>query len=65
MNREIGMDPDIISMPEHTARNLYTISAIEQINDFEPRAYVDEVVFVPSGSSADLIPKVVLGYNAE
>lgn len=65
MNREIGMDPDIMSKPAYIARNLYTISAIELIDKFEPRASVEEVLFMASGDAENIIPKVVLVYNGE
>lgn len=65
MNREIGMDPDIMSSPAYIARNLYTISAIELIDKFEPRASVEEVSFMASGGAENMIPKVVLVYNGE
>ena len=65
MNREIGLDPDIISSPAYVAQNLYTISAIELIDEFEPRASVEEVSFVASGGAGNMIPKVVLNYNGE
>ena len=65
MNREIGLDPDIISGPAYIAQNLYTISAIELIEEFEPRASVEEVSFITSGGAGNMIPKVVLTYNGE
>lgn len=65
MNREIGLDPDIVSSPAYVAQNLYTISAIELIDEFEPRASVEEVSFVASGGAGNMIPKVVLNYNGE
>ena len=58
-------DPDIISSPAYIAQNLYTISAIELIEEFEPRASVEEVSFIASGGAGNMIPKVVLTYNAE
>ena len=61
----IGLDPDIISSPAYIAQNLYTISAIELIDEFEPRASVEEVSFVASGGAGNMIPKVVLTYNGE
>ena len=64
-NREIGLDPDIISSPAYIAQNLYTISAIDLIEEFEPRASVEEVSFIASGGAGNMIPKVVLTYNAE
>lgn len=65
MNREIGLDPDIISAPAYQAQNLYTISAIEVIEEFEARAEVEEIQFEENGSSGNMIPKVVLTYNVE
>lgn len=65
MNREIGLDPDIISAPAYIAQNLYTISAIELIEEFETRASVEEITFVESGGAGNMIPKVVLAYNGE
>ncbi len=65
MNREIGLDPDIISQPAYIAQQRYTISAMELIDEFEPRAVVEEVSFVVSGGTGNIIPKVVLVYNGE
>ncbi len=65
MNRNIGLDPDIISQPSYIAQQKYTMGAIELINEYEPRAYVEEVQFEISGISGKMIPKVVLAYNGE
>ena len=65
MNRDIGIDPDVISQPEYIARNLYTISAIECIENFEDRLSVEEVNFASTGADGNLVPKVVLTYNGE
>ena len=64
MNRNIGLDRNIISQPDTIARNLYTVSAIELIEEFEDRLSVEEVQF-ESGDSGNMIPKVVLSYNGE
>ena len=55
MNREIGLDPDIISKPAY----------MELIDEFEPRAVVEEVLFEMSGGAGNMSPKVVLTYNGE
>lgn len=65
MNPEIGIDPDVISSPAFLAQNLYTISAIEVIEEFEDRVTVEEVQFETDGSNGNIIPKVVLMYNGE
>lgn len=63
MNREIGINPDVVSAPMFQAQNLYTISAIEVIEEFEDRVTVEEVQFETDGSNGNIIPKVVLMYN--
>ena len=65
MNRNIGLDPNIISQPDTIARNLYTVSAIELIEEFEDRPFRLEEVQFESGDSGNMIPKVVLSYNGE
>lgn len=64
-NREIGLDPDLFSQSALIAQQRYTISAMELIDEFEPRAIVDEVLFEKSGGAGHMIPKVVLTYNGE
>lgn len=65
MNRDLGMDPDITSCPPHIAQQRYTISAIELIDEYEPRVCVEEVQFETSGEDGYITPKVVLTYNDE
>lgn len=65
MNREIGLNPDILSSSSFLAQNLYTISAIELIEKFEPRVSVEEILFVSSDTTGKIIPKVVLQYNVQ
>lgn len=65
MNREIGLDPDIISKPACIAQQKYTISVMELIEEFEPRVAVEEVMFEMSGGTGNMIPKVVLTYHGE
>lgn len=65
MNRDLGMDSDITSEPPHIAQQKYTISAIELIDEYEPRVCVEEVQFETSGEAGYMIPKVVLTYNDE
>ena len=62
MNREIGIDSDILDLPLYMAQNKFTVSAMELIETFEPRA-ADEIRFIQSGNAGNLIPKVVLTYN--
>lgn len=63
MNRNIGLDPDITSNSPCIAQQKYTVSAIELIDEYEPRVCVEEVQFETSGEAGNIIPKVVLAYN--
>lgn len=65
MNRDLGMDSDITSEPPYIAQQRYTISAIELIDEYEPRVCVEEVQFETSNEAGYIIPKVVLTYNDE
>lgn len=65
MNRDIGIDPGIISQPAYIAQQMYTMSAIELIEKYETRAVVEEVQFEMSGGTGNMVPKVGLIYNGE
>lgn len=65
MNRDIGIDPDIVSQPLYIAQQMYTMSAIETIEKYETRAIVEEVKFETTAGAGNMIPKVRLIYNGE
>lgn len=65
MNRDIGIDPGIISQPAYIAQQMYTMGAIELIEKYETRASVEEVQFEVSGGAGNMVPKVGLIYNGE
>lgn len=65
MNRDIGIDPDIVSQPLYIAQQMYTMSAIETIEKYETRAIVEEVQFEMTAGAGNMIPKVRLIYNGE
>ena len=65
MNREIGLDADILDLPMHEAQNRYTVSAIELIETFETRVTVDEISFNVDEKKGKMIPEVVVTYNGE
>lgn len=65
MNRDIGMDPGIVSQPLYIAQQMYTMSAIETIEKYETRAIVEEVQFETTAGAGNMIPKVRLIYNGE
>ncbi len=63
MNREIGMESDILDLPVYEAQSRYTVSAMELIENFETRVKVNEVSFETDGNTGDMVPKVVVTYN--
>ena len=65
MNREIGLDADILDLPMLEAQNRYTVSAIELIETFETRVTVDEISFTVDEKKGKMIPEVVVTYNGE
>ncbi|MEZ3428707.1 MAG: hypothetical protein K1W36_00135 [Lachnospiraceae bacterium] len=65
MNRDIGIDPGIVSQPLYIAQQMYTMSAIETIEKYETRAIVEEVQFETTAGAGNMIPKVRLIYNGE
>lgn len=65
MNRDIGIDPGIVSQPLYIAQQMYTMSAIETIEKYETRAIVEEVQFETTAGTGNMIPKVRLIYNGE
>lgn len=65
MNRDIGIDPSIVSQPLYIAQQMYTMSAIETIEKYETRAIVEEVQFETTAGAGNMIPKVRLIYNGE
>ena len=65
MNREIGLDADILDLPMYEAQNKYTVSAIELIEKFETRVTVDEISFTVDEKKGKMIPEVVVTYNGE
>lgn len=65
MNREIGLDADILDLPMYEVQNKYTVSAIELIEKFETRVTVDEISFTVDEKMGKMIPEVVVTYNGE
>ena len=41
MNREIGLESEIVDLPMYEAQNRYTVSAMELIEKFETRVTVE------------------------
>lgn len=65
MNREIGLESDIVDLPMYEAQNRYTVSAMELIEKFETRVTVDEISFEILENTGKMIPKVVVTYNGD
>ena len=62
LDRGMGLVPgEIVGRNVYTARAAYTVQAIEQIEQYEPRLEVAEIDF--EATENKLIPKVVLTYN--
>ena len=65
MNREIGLESEIVDLPMYQAQNRYTVSAMELIEKFETRVIVDEISFEVYEQTGKMIPKVVVTYNGD
>ena len=65
MNREIGLESEIVDLPMYEAQNRYTVSAMELIEKFETRVTVDEISFEVYEQTGKMIPKVVVTYNGD
>ena len=65
MNREIGLESEIVDLPMYEAQNRYTVSAMELIEKFETRVTVDEISFEVYERTGKMIPKVVVTYNGD
>ena len=65
MNREIGLESEIVDLPMYEAQNRYTVSAMELIEKFETRVTVDEISFEILENTGKMIPKVVVTYNGD
>ena len=65
MNREIGLESEIVDLPMYEAQNRYTVSAMELIEKFETRVTVDEISFEVYEQTGKMIPKVVVTYNVD
>lgn len=65
MNREIGLESEIVDLPMYEAQNRYTVSAMELIEKFETRVTVDEISFEVHEQTGKMIPKVVVTYNGD
>lgn len=62
LDRGMGLvSGEIVGRNVYTARAAYTVQAIEQIEQYEPRLEVMEIEF--ESAENKLIPKVVLTYN--
>ena len=61
MDRDFGIDPSILDMPERSAKALYTAEVTEKTTTYEPRAQVTKVEWVADDAGAGCLkPKVVI-----
>lgn len=56
LDRNFGINQDILSAPAEVAENLYTLDAIEKVDIYEPRVKVVSVDF--AHSDGQIIPTV-------
>lgn len=60
LDREFGLDIDIIGMPMDVAKNEYAVEVIEKTERYEPRVEVEEVEFTYNAKEGKLFPKIKL-----
>mgnify|MGYP002511664511 FL=1 len=65
MNREIGLESDIVDLPMYEAQNKYVVSAMELIEKYETRVTVETISFIVDEKDGRMIPEVVVTYNGE
>lgn len=59
LDRDFGMDPDILDLPIPEAETRFMVLAIQLLRVYEPRAAIQTVTF-DGDSNGKLIPKVVI-----
>lgn len=59
-SRGFGLNYEFISYPPETSRNLMAVALADEMMEYEPRAEVQEVQFVPSEDSSVLFPVIKL-----
>ena len=59
LDRDFGMDPDLLDMPIPDAESFFLVQAMDQVRIYEPRAIVQTVEF-ESDMNGKLSPKVVI-----
>ena len=60
LDREFGLDIDIIGMPMEVAKNEYAVEVVEKTERYEPRVEVEEVEFTYDEKEGKLFPKIKL-----
>ena len=60
LDREFGLDADIIGKPLDVAQNEYAVEVIEKTERYEPRVEVEEVEFVYNENEGVMFPKIKL-----
>lgn len=60
LDREFGLDIDLIGLPMDVAKNEYAIEVIEKTERYEPRVEVEEVTFKQNEEDGKLIPHIKL-----
>ena len=63
-DRSFGLNPNFIDANLNMAQQLYTITAIDKVEEHEPRATVDKISFRSESLNGALKPEVVIKIEA-
>lgn len=62
LNRNIGIDIEVISAPMEEAKNLYYIDAIQIVNAYNEDFEIESIEFEEDYENGRIKPKVVITY---
>lgn len=60
LDREFGLDIDLIGLPMDVAENEYAVEIVEKTERYEPRVEVEKVTFKQVSKEGKLIPHIKL-----
>lgn len=59
-DRSFGLNPNFLDKPLDLAKQLYIITVIDKVEQYEPRAAVENIVFDSDALKGSLNPRVVI-----
>lgn len=70
LDREFGIETDMLSLPMEIAMNNFAVEATEKVDRYEPRVVVDEVTWDKSDFNRGILTPVIVvsgndGYNGD